>query len=250
MSKTSKPLPEWERVLSAASRLQTIVPDAILVGGTAVAIHTGHRQSQDADHVVENLRQHFEQVLADLEGVAGRKTARLNRPVQILGSLDGIMTGIRQLKRKVPLETVERRLEPSNARIVFPTAEELLRIKCFLVITRNATRDFLDVAALTQTLGLARAADALRRFNTIYPPEGEGNPIQQLAKQLSSPRPYDLQETHLEDYKGLKPPLTDWNAVAGTTRKLALLIFSRLERRPDPVAKSNPSKRGPEGMGE
>ncbi len=59
MSKTSKPLPEWERVLSAASRLQTIVPDAILVGGTAVAIHTGHRQSQDGaaqQHVVHPFR--------------------------------------------------------------------------------------------------------------------------------------------------------------------------------------------------
>lgn len=250
MSKISKPIPEWERVLSAAARLQTIVPDAILVGGTAVAIHTGHRQSQDADHVVENLRHHFDEILADLENVAGWKTARLNRPVQILGSLDGIMTGIRQLKRQEPLETVERLLEPSNVRIVFPTAEELLRIKCFLVITRNATRDFLDVAALIETLGLARAGDALRRFNAIYPPKDGGNPIQQLAKQLSSPRPYDLQETTLEDYKGLKPPLTDWNAVAARTRKLSLLIFTHLDRRKDSLKTHDRSQKGPDGIGE
>ena len=32
-------LPEWERVLSAAAHLQRIVPDAVLVGGTATAVY-------------------------------------------------------------------------------------------------------------------------------------------------------------------------------------------------------------------
>ena len=40
-----------------------------------------------------------------LESVAGWKTARVQRPVQILGSLDGILTGVRQLIRSKPLET-------------------------------------------------------------------------------------------------------------------------------------------------
>ncbi len=37
----------------------------------------------------------------------GWQTARVARPVQILGSLDGIETGIRQLRRNAPLETQE-----------------------------------------------------------------------------------------------------------------------------------------------
>ncbi|MGQ9794701.1 MAG: hypothetical protein ACUVSF_13615 [Anaerolineae bacterium] len=77
-------LPEWERVLSAAAHLQRILPGAVLVGGSAAAVYAGHRLSTDADHV-----------LADLGAVAGWKTARIKRPVQILGSLDGIETGIR-----------------------------------------------------------------------------------------------------------------------------------------------------------
>lgn len=82
-------LPDWERVLAAAAHLQRILPGAILVGGSAAALYAGHRLSTDADHVLSDLRERFDQVLADLEAVAGWKTARIKRPVQILGSLDG-----------------------------------------------------------------------------------------------------------------------------------------------------------------
>jgi hypothetical protein len=61
--------------------------------------------STDADHILTDLRQRFDRVLAELESVAGWKTARIRRPVQILGSLDGIETGIRQLIREQPLGT-------------------------------------------------------------------------------------------------------------------------------------------------
>jgi hypothetical protein len=82
-------LPDWEAVLSAAARLQRILPEAVLVGGTAAAVHAGHRFSRDADHVLTAPRVRFDRVLEELESVAGWKTARVQRPVQILGSLDG-----------------------------------------------------------------------------------------------------------------------------------------------------------------
>ena len=37
-----QPLPEWDLVLSAAARLQRILPGAVLVGVTASAIHAHH----------------------------------------------------------------------------------------------------------------------------------------------------------------------------------------------------------------
>jgi hypothetical protein len=77
-------LPEWEAVLSSAAQLQRILPDAVLVGGTASAVYAGHRLSADADHVLTDLRERFDEVLAQLESVAGRKTARVRRPAQIL----------------------------------------------------------------------------------------------------------------------------------------------------------------------
>jgi hypothetical protein len=78
MSKSN--LPEWEQVLSAAAHLQEILSDATLVGGTEVAIFTQHRLSRVADHVLPDLRHKFDDVLAQLEAVAGWRTARKLHP--------------------------------------------------------------------------------------------------------------------------------------------------------------------------
>ena len=80
MQKNTAALPDWDLVLSSAAQLQRILPDAILVGGTASAIYAEHRFSRDADHVLTDLRQRFDEVLAELESVAGWKTARVKRP--------------------------------------------------------------------------------------------------------------------------------------------------------------------------
>ncbi len=138
--------PEWDAVIAAAVRLQRLLPDATLVGGTAVSVYARHRVSHDADHVLSDLRDRFDRVRADLEAAVGWQTARVTRPVQILGSLDGIETGIRQLRRSAPLETQE--IETDHGTLRLPTRAEILRIKAFLVFDRNATRDYLDVAAL------------------------------------------------------------------------------------------------------
>jgi len=81
-------LPDWEQVLTSAAHLQRILPDAILVGGSASAVYAAHRLSTDADHILTDLRSRFDQVLAELEVVAGWQTARVRRPVLILGSLE------------------------------------------------------------------------------------------------------------------------------------------------------------------
>ena len=131
-------LPDWERLLAAAARLQSILPDATLVGGTAAAITAGHRQSMDADHVVAGLVTHFDEVLAELESAAGWRTARVKRPVAILGSLDGILTTVRNQVRAAPLETTEVTVGSTKLRV--PTKAEILRIKAWLIMQRNATR--------------------------------------------------------------------------------------------------------------
>jgi len=56
-------LPDWELVLSSAAHLQRILPDAVLVGGTASALYADHRLSRDADHVLTDLRSRFDEVL-------------------------------------------------------------------------------------------------------------------------------------------------------------------------------------------
>src|SRR5215208_3122156 len=219
-------LPEWEQLLSAAAHLQEILPDATLVGGTAVAIFAQHRLSRDADHVLPDLRTTFDEVLAQLEAVAGWRTARVKRPVLILGSLDGIETGVRQIIRKQPLETQEVAI--GDVRLVVPTEEELLRIKGVLILQRNATRDYLDFAALSERMGADRVKKALDSLDELYPQSSGESPLQQLQVQLANPMPYDLETTDLSEYRRLDPKWHDWNRVKEICANIAIDIFKRL----------------------
>lgn len=226
MSKNTAPLPDWELVLSSAARLQRILPDAVLVGGTASAIHAEHRFSRDADHVLTDLRSRFDGVLAQLESVAGWKTARVQRPVQILGSLDGIETGVRQLIREEPLETMV--LDYHGERLTVPTESEILRIKGVLILKRNATRDYLDFVALADYMGDERVAQALQSFDPLYPQDNGESPLQQLQVQLANAVPYDLEDTELSEYKNLAPRWHDWNAVKAACAHISAVIFDRV----------------------
>lgn len=219
-------LPEWEQLLSAAAHLQEILPNATLVGGTAVAIFAQHRLSRDADHVLPDLRDRFDEVLAELEAVAGWRTARLKRPVLILGSLDGIETGVRQMIRDQPLDTKEVTI--AGVRLVVPTEEELLRIKAVLILRRNTTRDYLDFAALSERLGPSRVKEALSTLDQLYPQSSEESALQQLQVQLANPMPYDLENTDLTEYRRLDSKWHDWNRVKEICANVAFDLFKRL----------------------
>ncbi len=218
--------PEWEHVLSAAAHLQVILPGTTLVGGTAAAIFAGHRVSHDADHVLSDLRDRFDEVLAQLESIAGWRTARVKRPVLILGSLDGIETGVRQLIRQRPLETLE--VNVAGGRVVVPTASEMLRIKAVLILKRNATRDYLDFVALAERLGGDGVFAALANLDELYPqPNGE-SALQQLQVQLARPLPYDLDAVDLSQYRRLDPKWQDWGRVSELSAAISAQIFKRL----------------------
>jgi hypothetical protein len=219
-------LPEWEHLLSAAAHLQEILPNATLVGGTAVAIFAQHRVSHDADHVVPDLRLRFDEVLAQLEAVAGWRTARVKRPVLILGNLDGIETGVRQLIREQPLETQE--VTVGGLRLVVPTEEELLRLKAVLILKRNATRDYLDFAALSERLGPDRVKGALVTLDELYPQASGESAFQQMEAQLANPMPYDLEQTDLSEYRRLHPRWHDWSRVKDICATIAVELFRRL----------------------
>ena len=215
--------PDWEEVLSAAARLQQLLPEAVLVGGTAAGLHAGHRVSRDADHVLTDLRSHFDEVLGQLESVAGWNTARINRPVLILGSLDGIETGVRQLIRAEPLATTT--VSVGGQEITIPTEAEILRIKGFLLLRRNATRDYVDFAALAYRLGEPRTAAAFERFDRLYPQDSGESALQQMLAQLSSPQPYDLEGTVLAEYNHLEARWHDWEAIRAVCARAATVIF-------------------------
>ena len=223
-------LPEWENLLASISRLQSIVPSAVLVGGSASAIHAGHRFSYDHDHTVTDLKGQFDTVLQTLEQVSGWNTNRVNKPVLILGSLDGVETGVRNLIRSAPLETEEKMV--SGVKIVLPTEAECLRIKVYLALTRNATRDYLDVAALADKMGPAASALALNNMDALYPQNnGQEHGSEwivrtQIVKQFREPKPYDLDDVDLQEYKGVKPPYDSWGHVEKACSGLAMGLLA------------------------
>src|SRR5262249_15567596 len=152
----------------------------------------GHRLSLDDDHVIRDLTERFDEVLEALEATDGWVTARVKRPVLILGSLQGVETGIRQLIRRLPLEVEELSVPGGHVRV--PTIAETTRVKAWLVLQRNATRDYLDLAALADRLG-AEAIPVLMGMDDYYADQrgADGRRIRaQLSKQLAKPAPYDL----------------------------------------------------------
>jgi hypothetical protein len=217
-----------QRVLESAARLQQLVPDAVLVGGSAAALHAGHRESFDHDHVLVDLDQRYAQVLDAVEASDGWATSvRASRPpMTIMGSLDGIQAGLRNLRRTRPLETVSIEVAP-GANVTAPTAEEALRVKAYLVVQRNAVRDYLDVVALADHIGVDHAGEILRHIDDYYDDRSQqaGSVRTSLALALADPKPVDVDViAELPRYRGLDPRWHDWSSVVAACRGLALEV--------------------------
>jgi hypothetical protein len=217
--------PELLPVLESAANLQLVVPDAVLVGGSAAAVWANHRSSRDHDHVLEDLGARFDAVLQAVEATDGWVTNRVTPGKVILGELGGIESGVRQLIRSKPLEVAEVAL-PSGQMLRVPTPDEILRIKGYLIVRRNQVRDYLDVAALSDQAGISHAADVLRHIDAYYAdqrgPDSQGVATQ-LARQLADPRPADSRTMNqLNQYKDLDPRWSNWKQVVDVCRAVAI----------------------------
>jgi hypothetical protein len=214
--------PTLQDVLETAAQLQTLVPGAVLVGGSAAALYAHHRESVDNHHVLADLEERFDLILENLEALGDWSLAKAQPGKLILGELGGIETGLRQLLRDRALETTE--VDVSGHRLVIPTAAEILRIKAWLAVSRNETRDYLDIAALTDTMGRDEAAAVLKEIDDYYSdinqrPEAVST---QVARQLADPQPRDAEITHqLAAYKALDERWHDWGNVTAVLGDLA-----------------------------
>lgn len=115
-----------------------------------------------------------------------------------------------------------------GGKLRIPTVEEVLRVKTFLVVERNATRDYLGVAALSHHLGLARSAQALDHMSELHAEfAGEGGDmLTTVVVKLASPDPYDLAEVDLTEYRGIIAPSDDWRAVEHQCLAVAASILN------------------------
>lgn len=220
-------------VLRSAAHLQEIVPDAVLVGGTAAALHAAHRVSFDHDHVLVDLASRYAEVVEAMEASQGWVTSvrASSPPLTLLGSLDGVEAGLRQLRRTRPLEVEE--VEVGGGRGVrVPTLAEVLRVKAYLVVQRNAVRDYLDTAALAERMGPGDAALVLARIGDYYADRsgGDDSVLTGLVLRLSQPAPRDVRVTRqLASYKALDRRWHDWGSVVQVCTNLADRLMRLVE---------------------
>jgi hypothetical protein len=228
----SRVSPTLHEVLASAARLQAVVPDAVLVGGAAAALYAAHRDSFDHDHVLTDLQDRYLQVLEAIEATEGWVTnvRASSPPLTILGRLGGVEAGLRQLRRRRPLETQDIVVDGSTLRV--PTAAETLRVKVYLVVQRNQVRDYLDVAALADRYGIAASAQALVDIDDYYRDRSgeEDSVLTAVVDRLSAPTPRDEQVTReLPRYRRLDPRWHDWSTVVRQCGELADAIVAELE---------------------
>lgn len=204
---------DFNTVVQQGAELQQRFPDKhlVAVGGTAAALHCGHRFSLDVDCVTPHLQYEYNEFAARLEDWPGWQTHRKNPPVLILGERAGVELGVRQLRRSAPLRT-------TNANgLVVPTLNEILRVKTFLLSERRATRDYVDFAALAQKAGEERTLSALAGLNFLYASTGSQSVVTRFAEACES-LPADFAAVNLKNYKGLSAPFNDWDFVSNTCR--------------------------------
>ncbi|MCL2319586.1 MAG: hypothetical protein FWC45_05840 [Treponema sp.] len=223
---------QMEKVLEQAARLQKLVPDAILVGGSAAYLYAGHRYSLDHDHIITDLEERFDLILESLEREGDWVTNRVVYGKIILGELGGIEAGIRQLIRKKPLEFQKVHIKELSLNV--PTIEEITRIKAFLIVKRNQMRDYLDFAALSDKMGIPASAQVMENLDAYYTDDFSGSPahekpvLSQLLRQLSNPQPRDFRNIEqLPNYKGTVDKWKDWNFIVDICKRIAREVMEK-----------------------
>jgi len=220
---------QWQKLLEAAANFQELLNGSVMIGGSAAAVHLKHRYSFDADHILSDLKEKYEEVLDFLEGRDDWETARIHPPKLILGNFQGVETGVRQLRRNRPLETEQ--IHITGKSLTLPTLPEMIRTKGWMIVSRNATRDYIDFAALAKHMGTEDTVEVLIDFDDFYSDlirGSQASPIVQLIRQLAEPKPGDLEQIDLSNYKGIQPPFDSWVYIVKICEEISVELGDRI----------------------
>ncbi|MGB9306900.1 MAG: MMPL family transporter [Mycobacterium sp.] len=102
-------------------------------------------------------------------------------------------------QRRSPVETTNVQL-PTGDRLLVPTGAETLRLKGYLIMSRNSSRDFAEFADMVDTMEPETAAVVLAGMDRYYccqPPKRQWMATQ-LVRRLADPHPSDLEDQYPE----------------------------------------------------
>ena len=96
------------------------------------------------------------------------------------------------VERSSPMETTNVQL-PTGDRLQIPTGAETLRLKSYLIMCRNSTKDFAEFADLVGSMETQTAAVVLAGMDRYYCGEPSRNQwvATQLVRRLADPHPAD-----------------------------------------------------------
>jgi RND superfamily putative drug exporter len=242
-------------VVKSAARLKDLVPDAVCVGDPLALRGCGHAEivttkiealpvGAAAAPARGKMRGH---ALARLAGGwqartgTGRAMPKAVRPVhpvtvwrrRLAVARDALETEawaaneigleIPALSRRRPMETAAVQL-PTGDRLQIPTCAETLRLKGYLLMSRNSRRDYAELAELADVLDPETVAEALSGIDRYY----SGQPAErqwmatQLLCRLADPEPAERAEDASGD--GALPG-TDWDHVRGRCLAVAVAML-------------------------
>jgi RND superfamily putative drug exporter len=102
------------------------------------------------------------------------------------------------VERRSPVETTNVQL-PTGDRLQIPTGAETLRLKSYLIMCRNTTRDYAEFAELVDSMETHTAAVVLASMDRYYCGEHPRKQwvATQLVRRLADPQPYDEHDTRM-----------------------------------------------------
>lgn len=191
------------------STLAPLVPEAAyLGGGTAIAVHLGHRVSRDLDFFYHHDALNLDQIATTL-AAAGRFAVTLRAP----GTLNGVFS-----KTKVQFlhadEGAPQHLLATPAKVEglrIAALEDLIAMKLKVIGDRGELRDYYDLMAIEQQTGRTVEEGLslfLARFAPAYPQQALGHIVRGLGY-FDDVEPDDLlptARTEIVDYWTRRQP--------------------------------------------
>jgi RND superfamily putative drug exporter len=258
------PSADLRMVIKSAAKLQRLAPDAICVADPFAFSGCGRKEAdQVGESIADNVDADAVTVAFDPDGegrtvstvgvgqatprkvgpkyrngIARAMTSWVDRPVhpvtlwrgRLSVALDALENGHRQTtrpkyRRQVPVETTNVQL-PTGDRLLIPTGAETLRLKGFLIMSRNSRRDFADFADMVDVMDPETAAEVLGGMDRYYCCQPVGSSSRrhsmatQLVRQLSDPDPSDLDDDWSEPEQR-----ADWEEVRQRCLSVAVAML-------------------------
>jgi heme transporter len=257
ISAPAVPSADLRVVLKSAARLKNLVPDAITVadplaftgcgrygdlrgrvkGGDYAGTAATH-QFAVADGATgtngNSMARKFVGGLSHRNGTTRSAAPRPVRPVhpvtlwrgRLSVALDALEaeadTDNPRFERRSPVETTHVQL-PTGDRLQIPTGAETLRLKGYLIMCRNSSRDYADFAELVDTMEAETAAVVLAGMDRYYSGESPRRQwiASQLVRRLADPHPADLDD---ERWPG-PDSKADWDEVRQRCLSVAVAML-------------------------